>query len=164
MNQNPSMHEKIEFLKVLAQNNEFISDITEIKVKKAKELIKNNANSIFDLFRIFASLNLLNAAIKQPKYKALIEYNDIKGNVSRIMHYLISLRYNKYDLTFYINPESKCAYIEIFSLQFSFHNIMFNDKIKSFVESDKNLVMPWKEIRLQRIAGEIFDLSLSLIS
>ena len=83
-------------------------------------------------------LTLLNASIKLPDFKNQLTYSEIKGNVSRILHYLISLEFNKYELDFYINPTERCAYIEIYGLQFSFHNININDTINVFIDSDKN--------------------------
>ena len=107
-----------------AGENDFLTVISEANVLAAKELIKINAYSQVDFFVILASINLLNA--------------EIKGNVSRILHYLISLEFNKYELDFYINPTERCAYIEIYGLQFSFHNININDTINVFIDSDKN--------------------------
>ena len=87
-------------------------------------------------------------------------YAEIKGNVSRILHYLASFNYNKYDIEFYINTAEKCAYVEIFNLQFSFHNININETLKAYIDSDRNNIKPWREIRLQKIAGELFNLAL----
>lgn len=154
--------ERIEVLKRLATNSDFVTEITENNVLKAQEIIKRNAYSKVDFFTILASINLLNAAIKRPEFKKQINYREIKGNVSRVLHYLISLKINKYDIDFSINPIEKCAYIEIFNLQFSFHNIYINEKINTFIESERNNIKPWKEVRLQKIAGEIFNLALAL--
>ncbi len=121
-----------------AGENDFLTVISEANVLAAKELIKINAYSQVDFFVILASINLLNASIKLPDFKNQLTYSEIKGNVSRILHYLISLEFNKYELDFYINPTERCAYIEIYGLQFSFHNININDTINVFIDSDKN--------------------------
>ena len=153
---------RIVDLKKQALNSDFVTDISESNVLKAQKIIKENAYSTVEFFKILASINLLNAAIKRPEFKKQISYSEIKGNVSRVLHYLISFNHNKYDLDFSINKVEKCAYIEVFNLQFSFHNININEKINAFIESARNNIKPWKEIRLQRIAGEIFKLALTL--
>lgn len=155
-----AFYDKIEVLKQEALKSDHVSEITVIDILKAKEILKYNAYTTYDFFKIITAINLLNAAIKRPEYKNQISYGEIKGNVSRILHYLISLKIDKFDLDFSINPVEKCAYIEIFNLQFSFHNIKINEKISSYIDSERNIIKPWKEIRLQRIAGELFKLAL----
>lgn len=162
MNIITAIDERIEVLKKQATNGDFVTVISENNVLKAQEIIKRNAYSKVDFFTILASINLLNAAIKRPEFKKQVSYIEIKGNVSRVLNYLISLKINKYDIDFSINPVEKCAYIEIFNLQFSFHNIYINEKINTFIASERNNIKPWKEIRLQKIAGEIFNLALAL--
>ena len=162
MNIITAIDERIEVLKKQATNGDFVTVISENNVLKAQEIIKRNAYSKVDFFTILASINLLNAAIKRPEFKKQVSYIEIKGNVSRVLNYLISLKINKYDIDFSINPLEKCAYIEIFNLQFSFHNIYINEKINTFIASERNNIKPWKEIRLQKIAGEIFNLALAL--
>jgi hypothetical protein len=162
MNIITAIDERIEVLKKQATNGDFVTVISENNVLKAQEIMKINAYSKVEFFKILASLNLLNAAIKRPEFKKQVSYIEIKGNVSRVLNYLISLKINKYDIDFSINPIEKCAYIEIFNLQFSFHNIYINEKINTFIASERNNIKPWKEIRLQKIAGEIFNLALAL--
>lgn len=162
MNIISAIEDRIVELKKQALDSDFVTDISVTNVLKAQKLIKNNAYSKVEFFMILASINLLNAAIKKPEFKKQLSYIEIKGNVSRVLHYLISLSHNKYDLDFSINAEEKCAYIEIFNLQFSFHNININEKINAYIESDRNKIKVWQEIRLQRIAGEIFNLALTL--
>jgi hypothetical protein len=162
MNIISALDDRIVDLKKQALNSDFVTEISETNVLKAQQIIKRNAYSAVEFFTILASINLLNAAIKRAEFKKQISYNEVKGNISRVLHYIISLKFNKYDLDFSINPEEKCAYIEIFNLQFSFHNININEKINAFIESERNNIKPWKEIRLQRIAGEIFNLALTL--
>jgi hypothetical protein len=120
----------------------------------------SNAHSTIEYFIILSSINLLNAAIKRPEYNKVLEYATIKGKVTRLLYHLSNLKAEKIDLDFYVNKAEHCAYIEIFSLQFSFHNIAFNETLEEFVNSNRNKVKPWTEIRLQRIAGELFRLAL----
>lgn len=140
--------------------DDYSSDINETKVIQAKNLIKRNGYSSADFFLILASINLLNAAIKKVEFKKLIHYADIKGQASRILTYFSRSNYSKYNIEFYINQSEKCAYVEIYDLQFSFHHIQLNEHLMEYVESERNNVKPWREIRLQKIAGELFDIAL----
>ena len=160
MNDRNWLNDKITDLIQKSQNEDFKSFITDKDVAIAKELIKTNAYSTVEFFVIISSINLLNAAIKRPEYKNLLTYAYIKGHISRILNYLISLNFNKYQIDFSINPDEKCAYVEIYNLQFSFHNFNINEKVKGFIESDRNKIKSWKGIRLQRIAGELYNLSI----
>lgn len=154
--------EQLKTLMLKAQEPEFISEITDAHVLKAKNTISTNGYSTTDFFLLLASINLLNAAIKRPAYKKAITYFEIKGNASRILSYLARLSINRYELDFYINEQEKCAYVEIFDLQFSFHNIAINHILREYINSERNKIKPWKEIRLQKIAGELFDLAMAI--
>ena len=153
-------NKKIEELLFKAVHSDVTAEISEADVIQAKKLVKQNARSTHEFFVIFASLNLLNAAIKRPQYKKKLHYSEIKGNVSRLLQHLITLDFNEYNVAFYINPSEKCAYLEIYTIQFSFHNILMSEAIEAFMHSDLNKVKAWKEIRLQKIAGELFELSM----
>ena len=157
-----SIDTRINELILKTYDTEFISDITIEKVLKAKDLIRTNGYSTTDFLVILSSINLLNASIKKADFKYLSSYYEIKGNVSRILNYFATLSYNKYNLNFYVNTSEKCAYVEIYDLQFSFHNININEVLRNYINSDRNIVKPWREIRLQKIAGELFDLALEI--
>lgn len=157
-----SIDTRINELILKTYDTEFISDITVEKVLKAKDLIRTNGYSTVDFLVILSSINLLNASIKKADFKYMTSYYEIKGNVSRILNYLATLTDNKYKLDFYVNTTEKCAYVEILDLQFSFHNININNVLRSYIDSERNVVKPWREIRLQKIAGELFDLALEI--
>lgn len=111
--------------------------------------------SIEDCFLLIASLNLLNSAIKDKSNRKIIHYGGIKQNVTRLFECLISN--NNLADDFWINTEeNNCAYIKMYNLQFTFHNVEINNPLKEFAESQKNIVKPWEEIRLQKIANDIF--------
>jgi hypothetical protein len=143
-----------------AKDDSFSTIICQEEVLEAQSLIGGKAFSKIDFFVLFTSINLLNAAIKKKQFKALLSYSVIKGNVSRLIHHLINIKFEKYDIDIYINPSERCAYIEMYNLQFSFHNININNKILNFMNSEQNKIKIWKGIRLQRIAGELFRLAL----
>jgi hypothetical protein len=160
MNLNDWLDIKIFELTEKAKDVSFVTNITENKVFQAKEFVKMNVRSTDDLFVFLASVNLLNSAIKKSEFKKKLSYSQIKGSVSRLLNYLITINNNKFKIDFYISPTEYCVYIDIYKLQFSFHNIGINETIKRYIESEKNVVKTWKEIRLQKIAGELFDLSI----
>ncbi len=139
----------------------FMSEITDEQVSKAKSLACENVYSAGDVFLLLSSVNLLNAAIKRTAYKNLLHYGLIKGKATRLMVHLVCMDFTEYGADVYINPAEKCAYVEIFGLQFSFHNIGLNDHLGAFAGSDRNRIKPWKEIRLQRVAGELFNLAVA---
>ena len=143
-------------------NPEFSSKITKHDVELASQRIKSKVFSSKDLFVVLCSLNLLNAAIKRKEFKKSLSYQDIKGNATRILSYLVSLKEQKFDIEFCINEEERCAYLEVYSVQFSFHQIPINAAVAEFIKSDRNEIVPWKGVRLQRVAGELFRYALTL--
>lgn len=161
MNRIDWLNEQVNQLIEKAMDDKFMTNITVSKVLHAKRLIKNFAYSTEDFFIILASINLLNASIKRPEYRNMLTYEELKGNASRIIHYLITLEANKYSMNFYINPIEHCAYFEVYNLQFSFHNIHINNTIQRFIDSGRNQIKAWRQIKLQRISGELFDLSIA---
>ena len=130
----------------------------EIDIENIEIAWKNRnmeVNSIEDCFVIVSSLNLLNSAIKDKSNRKIIHYGGIKQNVTRLFECLISN--NSLADDFWINTEeNNCAYIKIYNLQFTFHNIEINKFLSEFIESSKNNVKPWEEFRLQKIANDIF--------
>lgn len=141
---------------------DFSSEINNKDVESALLRIKNKVFNSRDLFVVLCSLNLLNAAIKRKDFKKSLNYRDIKGNATRILSYLVSLRDQKFDIEFCINEEERCAYLEIYSVQFSFHQIPINAAVSQFIKSDRNKVVPWKGKRLQRVAGDLFRYAITL--
>jgi hypothetical protein len=146
---------ELEFVKykskVLSEKQEIDSENIEIAWDNRNMEIK----SIEDCFVLIASLNLLNSAIKDKFNRKNIHYGGIKTNVTRLFECLISN--NSLADDFWINTEeNNCAYIKIYNLQFTFHNIEINKSLSEFIESSKNNVKPWEEFRLQKIANDIF--------
>ncbi len=156
---------KVEIQNLISKlsDTEKVFPISEEEVKLAWRQTRRKINSKTDLFTVLCTLNLLNAAMKNKDLKQLIYYAEIKINVARVINLLISLPANTYDIDIYINPaENNCAYIEIYGIQFSFHNISVNEAIKNFIQSEANLIKEWQSIRLQRIASPLFNLAISL--
>jgi hypothetical protein len=156
------LSDSIEILVGKANDPSYIDIIDELQVINAKNYAKFNGYSTFDFLLMLSSLNLLNAAIKRKEFKGVVTYPEIKGNASRLINYFSKMSKNKYGVEFYLNMDENYAYFEIVGLQFGFHNIRVNDALLDFVDSGRNNVKPWKEIRLQKIAGSLFELVLSL--
>jgi hypothetical protein len=76
------------------------------------------------------------------------------------MVHMVNQHIESIDIKFFINAKESCAYFEIYDLQFSFHNLYIPYSLGEFVDSEYNIIRPWKQVRLQRIAGELFRLSL----
>ena len=144
----------------LSHNDDHISEITTEKLVQAKAILLITPINNKELIKVLVAMNLINAALKRKEFKskdkgALIHYGLLKPRVSRLFHNLIDNR-QKFEIDFYINQQEKCAYIEIEGLQFSFHNITIDESLKAFINSPLNNPKPWKGIRLQKIAGELF--------
>ncbi|WP_295677729.1 hypothetical protein [uncultured Empedobacter sp.] len=145
----------------LSKDDDYISEITTEKLIQAKTTLLITPNNNKELFNVLVSMNLINAALKRKEFKskekdALIHYGFLKPRVSRLFHNLIDNR-QKFEIDFYINQQEKCAYIEVEGLQFSFHNITIDESLREFINSPLNNPKPWKGIRLQKIAGELFE-------
>lgn len=154
--------ELIEIIKK-SSDNDFQSHITVEQIKKAKKYIINLPNTSEELMHILVSLNLINAALKRKEFKskekdALIHYGLLKPKVSRLLDYICTeTKFNDFECQFYIDSKEQCAYIELLDLQFSFHNISITENLNEFILSEFNKPKVWRGIRLQKIAGELFD-------
>ncbi|WP_312994283.1 hypothetical protein [Chryseobacterium flavum] len=151
----------IEQLTDLSHNEDHITKITQDKIIHAKEILFSTPNNNRELFNILVAMNLINAALKRKEFKSkerdsLIHYRMLKSRISRLFHNIMDNR-QRFDIDFYIDKEQRCAYIEIDNLQFSFHNIIIDKPLNVFINSPLNNPKPWKGVRLQKIAGELFD-------
>ena len=130
----------------------------EYSEKYADRIFKNKE----ELFVTLCSLNLLNAAAKMSFYRKSISYRLIKGGVSKLLMLLVSPKQQeKYDVS--VSIDRNTAYISIFNLQFSFHQVTMNDFILSYSNSDRNEKIEWEGVTLQMIAEELFDLSYNVL-
>ncbi len=146
----------------LASDDTHKSEITIEQIVKAKEYIRTIPKKSGEMLLILVSMNLINAALKMKEYKskekeALIHYGMLKPKVSRLLNYILEKDHLKLNDDFYINATEKCAFIEVSGLQFSFHNITITNNLQAFIDSDNNKPKPWKGVRLQKIAAELFE-------
>lgn len=78
--------------------------------------------------------------------------------VITLLNYISDVKFSEFDCDFYIDESKKCAYIEIYELQFSFHNIFITEKLQTFIDSELNKPKLWKGVQLQEIAGELLTI------
>lgn len=146
----------------LASDNTYKSEITIEQIHKAMEYIRIVPKNPREMLLTLVSMNLINAALKMKEYKskekdAIIYYGMLKPKVSSLVNYILENDSLKLNDDFYINATDKCAFIEVNGLQFSFHNITITKNSQAFIDSDKNKPKPWKGVRLQKIAAELFE-------
>ena len=141
----------------LSKIEDFKTNILTNQVLNAKKLINDNPKTTAHLFLILCAMNLLNAALKDKQFNQEVYYGMLKPKVSKLLNFILDENKLKFDIKFYINQQEHCAYIEVNTLQFSFHNIMIDKKLQNFINSPQNKVRKWKGVRLQKIAGELFD-------
>lgn len=151
------MYDQLTDLIELSRIDDFKTVIVMPQIIEAKKLIKKNPKTTSELFQILCAMNLLNAALKNKEFKDEVYYGMLKPQVSRLLSFILEQGVIKFDIQFYINQQEQCAYIEIKTLQFSFHNITINEKLQNFINSAENKVRKWKGVRLQKIAGELFN-------
>jgi hypothetical protein len=138
-------------------------EVTEDEVEIALGYASMKVYSQYDVLTLLSSLNLLNAAIKNKRYKHMLQYQTIKGHVARVIGYCITTKGKNFlDELFIKKEEGYCAYVRCLGLQFSFHNIGLNNTIRSFIDSPENVINSWDTIRLQPIAPAIFRKALEL--
>lgn len=150
------MTDLLEIIK-LSENDEFKTTVTIHQITEAKKIINKRPISISNLFQVLCAMNLINAALKKKEFKQEVYYGMLKPKVSKLLRYVLENDQLKFDIKFYINSSEYCAYIEVYGLQFSFHNITIDEQLKEFIDSPKNKPKAWKGVRLQKIAGELFD-------
>jgi hypothetical protein len=144
----------------LSKNKDHKTIISLDQINLAKTIIKVKPKSTKQLFQILCSLNLINAALKmkeRSEFNNLIYYGMLKPKVSQLLNSIFENEQLRSDIKFYITPSDNCVYIEIHDLQFSFHNVSINDQLDNFKNSSLNKPEPWREVRLQFIAGELFE-------
>ncbi|THD69262.1 hypothetical protein E7Z59_02720 [Robertkochia marina] len=151
---------KIDELIAKAQSLEKPGAITPEQVEKAWNDRYMAITSKEEAFYFLCCINLLNAAIKRKVFKKEIYYGGIKKPLSLFLLQLIESE-GQYVDDFYLNPEEgPCLYIELNGLQFTFHNVNSKEPVvKEFMESEGNQIKDWKGIRLQWVAGELFEIA-----
>lgn len=122
-------------------NESYISSLMTIKNKE-------------DAFYFLSSMNLLNAYVKKDyAHRDFAKKYKFKSYLLKGIEKLIKL--NLKDV--YIYWDKKVVYIEIYGLQFSFHNVNESKAINRFKATKENKYKEWKGIRLQPLASDVFE-------
>jgi len=153
-------------LQKIIQLSNFKESKTSINVQQvtlAKKIINTRPSSTKELFLILSAMNLINAAIKTKEFKCEIYYGMLKQHLSKLLVNVLDNEQLKFDAQIYIDRAQNCVYIEIYGLQYSFHNITIYEQLDNFVNSPQNKPAIWKEIPLQKMAAELFIYAISII-
>lgn len=112
-----------------------------------------------DFFRVLSALNLLNAAIKDKRWKHELSYGFIKGRAAQLFDQWIAKPVRGVEA--YYNEQEGAVFFELDGVIFSYHRIGFSKRIKSFIHSAANKPIEWDGVRLQKIPVELFDLAMA---
>lgn len=146
----------------LASKENQPSQIAHDHVYRALFAMKQHCSSTDDYFYLFASLNLLNAAIKTPEWKHKLSYRAIKGRVSDFFReYATNPSYFQ-GIRAHYNSIEKVAYVKIYGVVFSFHYIPIDRTIELFISSNRNTPILWDGVKLQKISDWIYEKASSL--
>lgn len=130
----------------------------EISENQAKVAYLNSLMKIkneYDLFYYLASMNLLNAYVKKDYATKDFKHNyQFKNTLAANIEELIVKNFNNVNI--YISED--VVYIDVFNVQFSFHNIKYTTILNRYKSSRKNRIQEWNGIRLQPIAADLFDI------
>lgn len=110
-------------------------------------------------FRVLSALNLLNAAIKDQRWKRQLSYGFIKGRAAKLFDQWIASPVD--GVKAYYNKSEGAVFFKVDGIVFSYHRIAFSERIKSFIHSAANKPIEWGGVRLQKIPVELFDLALA---
>lgn len=131
-------------------------EILESQVMTAYINSLMQVNDQYDLFYFLSSMNLLNAYVKKDyaDIKFINRYT-FKNHLAKVLDKVVFKELD--DVHIYYTNE--ILYIDVFNVQFSFHNVKATDNINRFKNSTKNKKKEWKGIRLQPIASQLFELA-----
>lgn len=131
------------------------AEICESKAQKAYLNTLMKIKNEYDLFYYLASINLLNAYVKKDYASKDFKHNYIFNlNLANTLENIVKKNFE--NVKIYI--DSDVVYIDIFNVQFSFHNIKYSTILNNYKLSSKNKVQVWKGIRLQSISSELYDI------
>ena len=134
--------------------------IDEMVITKALAVATMNCVDQDDYFKALSALNLLNAAIKDKRWKQQLSYGFIKGRASILFEQWIKMPVE--GVKAFYNSEEEAVFFDVNGIVFSYHNIGLSHSIRSFVKTLANKTIVWPGIRLQKIPVELFDLALTL--
>ena len=152
---------KKQMVEKIYRENENRNDkgIDEMVITEALGAATEECDSQEDFFRTLSALNLLNAAIKDKRWKRQLSYGFIKGRATDLFEEWIAKPVA--GVKAYYDKKEGAVFFEVAGVVFSYHNIRISEMTRSFIESSANKPIVWPGIRLQKIPVELFDLALA---
>lgn len=150
-----------ELVEKIYRENENRTDkgIDEMVITEALGAATEEGKTQDDYFRSLSALNLLNSAIKEPRWKRQLSYAFIKGRATDLFEKWIANPVR--GVKAYYDGKERAVFFEVDGVVFSYHNIRLSDTTRSFIRSAANKPIEWPGIRLQKIPVELFDLALA---
>ena len=143
---------KVLMLSTQVSNGEAY-EIDDLFVEKAKSIVNYNGSlSQDEIIASLCALNLLNAAIKTPKFKDKLSYQYIKTNAEGLIKKIDAVRNS--EISYYYNSCERCLYYNVGEVIFSFHNVPLTPAV---LKASRCLPIKWSGIRLQKIAQPLFQ-------
>lgn len=133
--------------------------IDEMVITEALGVATEECDTRDSFFRVLSSLNLLNSAIKDKRWRRQLSYAFIKGRATDLFEGWI--RNPVQGVKAYYDGKERAVFFEIDGVVFSYHNIRLSDTTRAFIRSAANRPIEWPGIRLQKIPVELFDLALA---
>lgn len=152
---------KRQLVESIYKQNENRTDkgLDEMIITEALGVATERCNTEDDFFRVLSALNLLNAAIKDRRWKFELSYGFIKGRATVIFDQWIA---NPIEgVRTYYNEEEGAVFFDVDGVIFSYHWISLTERIKTFIHSAANKPIEWGGVRLQKIPVELFDLAMT---
>jgi len=115
-------------------------------------------DNVSDTFRILASLNLLNTAVKKPWGKTLVNYSYIKGMAARLFTHLC--HHPLKNVHIYHDQVLQVTFFRVFGVQISFHYLPNYSELPGQQKQAETEPQVWDGIRLQEIPVELFHIAL----
>lgn len=148
-----------EAVEKIYRENETRTDkgLDEMVITQALDVATEPCTTRDDYFMVLSALNLLNAAIKDARWKHELSYGFIKGQAARLFDQWIAKPVE--GIRAYYNEREGAVFFDVEGVIFSYHRIAINDRIRGFIRSSANKPIEWGGIRLQKIPVEVFDLA-----
>lgn len=130
-----------------------VFEIDAQSVSKAHDFLsEENYKAADDIIIALCSLNLLNAAIKTPRFKESLGYRFIKTKAASLISWIDALKVSS--VMYYYDTKERCLYFKFGEVIFSFHQVPLLPEI---LKASRNQPIKWGGIRLQKIAQPLFD-------
>lgn len=144
----------MDILSIISDPDAVFPEIDEEQALKAYMGALISIQDKYDALYFFACMNLLNAYVKKENAGEFKKRYQFKNFIVRGIEQVVGKKIDGVEI--YLNPE--VTYVNLFNLQFSFHNIRPSPYLrKHYLNSPLNKKQVWKNIRLQPPARIIFE-------